>query len=273
MPTNDTRFDRDTAVSFIEAGRYAGHMDRGWWIVNGPNGGYVAAVLLRTLLAEVDDPARLPRSLTIHYLRPPAEGPVEIHTVKERVGRGLTTASARLFQGDKLMAIAIGAFAGPRAGFPMEDLQMPDLPRPETCQKLRDKYQNTVELQKRYDSRWGLGEPFGSGSSRALVGGWIRFEEPRLVDSLAVAAFTDSFPPAVFSRVTPDVAIGPVPTIDLTIHFRAGLPLAGAGPSDYAAVVFRSTVAREGFVEEDSEVWSESGVLLAQSRQLALIGG
>ena len=274
MPTNgSTRFDRDTAVTYIEAGRYAGHMDRGWWIVNGPNGGYVAAVLLRALLLEVDDPSRSPRSLTIHYLRPPGEGPVDVHTVKERVGRGLTTASARLFQGDKLMAIAIGAFAAARPGFQMSDLRMPDLPRPETCQKLREKYANTVEMQKRYDSRWGLGDPFGTGSSRALVGGYIRFEEPRIVDALAVAAFTDSFPPAVFSRVTPDVAIGPVPTIDLTIHFRATLPLEGAKPTDYCVVTFRSNVAREGFIEEDSEVWSESGVLLAQSRQLALVGG
>src|SRR5262249_24982006 len=148
--------------------------------------------------------------LTIHFLRPPAEGPVDIHTAKERVGRGLTTASARLFQGEKLMAIAIGAFAAARPGFEMQDLRMPDMPPPEACQRLREKCANPVELQRRYEARWGLGDPVGSGSSRALIGGWIRLEEPRPIDALAVAAFTDGFPPAVFSRVTPDVSIGPV---------------------------------------------------------------
>jgi acyl-CoA thioesterase len=271
MPHAETRFDRDTAVTQIGPGRFQGSIDTGWWIINGPNGGYIAAILLRALLAEVADAQRAPRSLTIHYLRPPAEGPIDIHTVTERAGRTLTTASARMFQGDKLMAIALGAFALSRRGFEFVDLTMPVLPPPETCPRIRDTSPNAVELQNRYDSRRCLGEPFGSGASHALVGGWIRLEEPRVVDALAVAAFTDSFPPAVFTRVGPGDSVGPVPTIDLTIHFRAALPLANAAPTDRCAVVFTSKVGREGFLEEDSEVWSESGVLLAQSRQLALV--
>jgi hypothetical protein len=36
-------------------------------------------------------------------------------------------------------------------------------------------------------------------------------------------------------------------------------------------VRFRTTVAAEGYLEEDGEVWSLDGRLLAQSRQLALL--
>ena len=64
---------------------------------------------------------------------------------------------------------------------------------------------------------------------------------------------------------------GGVPTIDLTIHFRAPVPLDGAAPDDWLLAVFHSHVARHGFVEEDGEIWSRSGRLLAQSRQLAII--
>ncbi|HEX3593766.1 MAG TPA: thioesterase family protein [Polyangiaceae bacterium] len=254
----------------MESGRYEGHIDPGWWIINGPNGGYIAAILLRALTAEVDDLVRAPRSLTIHYLRPPAEGPVDIHTVKEREGRTLTTATARLFQDGKLIAIAIGAFAATRTGFEFVDRKMPSLPPPEKCQKLREKHPAAVELQHRYDSRLGTSDEPGAAHGR--LAGYIRFEEPRIVDALAVAAFTDSFPPAVFTRAPAGAALGGVPTIDLTIHFRARLPLSGATPLDRCVVQFTSSAAHEGFVEEESEVWSESGVLLAQSRQLALVG-
>jgi acyl-CoA thioesterase len=267
-----TRFDTDTAVTRVASGLYGGRIDRGWWIVNGPNGGYVAAILLRALAAEVNDSERAPRSLTVHYLRPPAEGPVDVAVVIERSGRSLTTATARLLQGDRLLALAIGAFASARTGFSFDDRVMPVLPPLETCERFRDKYPNAVELQRRYDTRIGIGEPFGSGSGRAIVGGWIGFDEPRATDALAVAAYTDAFVPAIFTRVSAQKSVGPVPTVDLTIHFRAPLPLPSATLGEHCAAIFSSSTARDGFVEEDGEIWSRDGVLLAQSRQLAILG-
>jgi acyl-CoA thioesterase len=91
------------------------------------------------------------------------------------------------------------------------------------------------------------------------------------VDAVLAAAMTDAFVPAVFKRPNSSVS-GPVPTIDLTIHFRADLPLPDAAPEDFYAAAFRSTTARDGFVEEDGELWSANGVLIAQSRQLAIMG-
>ena len=267
-----TRFDRDTTVVRSSPGQYRGDIDPGWWIVAGPNGGYVAAILLRALTHEVNDPARAPRSLTVHYLRPPAVGPVDVAVKIERTGRTLTTASAALLQGGRVLALSLAAFATSREGFSFDDRPKPALRPASECPRFRDKYPGGVEMQNRYDARWGLGGELGAGEDRALLGGWIRFDEPRVADALAVAAYTDAFAPAVFTRATSRSGIGPVPTIDLTIHFRAPLPLPNARTDDYCAVVFSSTVARDGFVEEDGEVWSQDGVLLAQSRQLALVG-
>ena len=53
-------------------------------------------MLLRALIETVAEPARAPRSLTIHYARAPEPGPVSIHTVIERAGRSLSTLSARM---------------------------------------------------------------------------------------------------------------------------------------------------------------------------------
>jgi len=97
-----TRFDRDTAVRAVDPsvagpGVHEGRIDQGWRVVRGPNGGYVEALLFRALSAEV--PAeRAPRSLTVHYTAPPAEGAVRIDTRVERIGRSLTTVSGRMIR-------------------------------------------------------------------------------------------------------------------------------------------------------------------------------
>jgi acyl-CoA thioesterase len=269
-----TRFDRDTAVAPVvgEPGVYAARIDPGWRVIRGPNGGYLAAILLRALAAAVADPARAPRSLTVHYTRPPAEAPVRIETRVERAGRSLTTLSARLLQAGEPCALALAAFSAPRPGFELADAVPPEVPPPEACQPIPPG-RMPIALRERFDQRWAIGaQPF-TGGSEAMSGGWIRLAEPRRIDALALAAFADSFPPAIFSSAGPEAELGPVPTIDLTIHFRSELPLPGARPDDFALCVFRTGTARDGFCEEDGEIWSARGELLAHSRQLALAGG
>src|SRR5665811_741593 len=97
----DTVFDRDTAVTHEGDGVFAATIAPGWRAGRGPHGGYLAAILLRALTAAVDDPARAPRSLTIHYASAPETGPVEIRTTIERQGRSLSTLSARMEQGGR----------------------------------------------------------------------------------------------------------------------------------------------------------------------------
>src|SRR6187401_1004813 len=98
--TMTTRFDLDTAPVAQGDGRYASRIDGGWWIQRGPNGGYLAAVLVQPLVAEVADPDRHLRSLTIHYLAPPTEGPAEVTVRSERTGRTVQYLTARLQQGE-----------------------------------------------------------------------------------------------------------------------------------------------------------------------------
>jgi acyl-CoA thioesterase len=61
-----------------------------------------------------------------------------------------------------------------------------------------------------------------------------------------------------------------VPTIDLTIHWRAA-PGVPEGDHPWVLGVFSTRLAAGGTWEEDGELWSEDGVLLAQSRQLAIV--
>jgi acyl-CoA thioesterase len=79
-----------------------------------------------------------------------------------------------------------------------------------------------------------------------------------------LVAFADAWMPPIFGRLTEPA---PVPTIDLTVHLRDPIP---EGYDDWVLVVFRTSVASDGFIEEDGELWTRDGLLLAQSRQLAL---
>jgi acyl-CoA thioesterase len=63
--------------------------------------------------------------------------------------------------------------------------------------------------------------------------------------------------------------MAPAPTIDLTVHFRAPLPVADG----LLLGRFNNRLVRDGFFEEDGELWAADGTLVAQSRQLGLLIG
>lgn len=264
-----TRFDTDTAVTPLGEGRFAAMLDPGWWITTGPNGGYLAAVLMNAATCAVDDPARRCRSFTVHYLSQAAAGAAVVDVVIERTGRSMTSLSARLRQGDRLIATALAAFSSDRPGPSFSDPVMPDVPPPEDLDVpvFDDSLPPTAvpAMAHRYEQRWAVGHRPFSGGDVAHIGGWIRLAEMRPLDEAVLAAYTDAWMPAMFSRVA---GAWGITTVDLTVHIRSVPP---PGYDDWCLVQYRSAVSAEGFCEEDGEIWTRDGQLLAQSRQLAAI--
>jgi acyl-CoA thioesterase len=261
-------FDADTALRPLGGAVYEGTLDGAWWTPRGPLGGYVMAIMLRAFEDAVADAERMPRSVTMHFLRPPAAGPVTVGTTIERTGRSLTTVTGRLEQEGKLMGIAVGAFSKPWEGpllneAPMPEVEPPDSgrpPRPTIGGGLPPPFIGRLTMQHRF------GADAFTGADRSEVGGWLGLREERPVDALALAVLADAWFPAPWPRLK---ALAPAPTIDLTLHFRAPLPLADT----LLLGRFRARLVRDGFFEEDGELWSPDGTLVAQSRQLALLIG
>ena len=268
-------FDRATSLLPSGGGRFSVGIDAGMYAAGGANGGLLAAMILRAMTTALAEPAKTPRSLTLHYVRPAMEGTADIDVTIERQGRTMSQLTARLTMEGKLVTFAVAAFATDRVGTPeWQDLTMPQAPRPE---EMPAQERPGPGFRQYFDVRpvWG-GSPFAveapeaaadaseDGGDHTTVGGWLRTREPRPLDHLAVAAFTDAWFPVVFARRASELS---VPTVDLTIHFRSAIE----ATEGYCLGQWRSTVARDGFVEEDGEVWSEDGVLLAQCRQLALM--
>jgi acyl-CoA thioesterase len=259
-----TPFERATAVTSIGDGRWAAEADSDWFATVGPNGGYTAATILRAMAATLDAPEREPRSMTLHYLRPLVAGRYEIAVTTERSGRRLSTVTARAEQAGRLCLIATAAFSEDFESAADYADPAPEAPRPDEVAAVPQE-RALVEIARRFVVRPALGGRLFAEEDEALTGGWISFAdgEPPL-DAFALAMLSDAWVPSPFVRLDRPVS---APTVDLTVHFRAP----GEAVAWPALVVFRSRFAHAGFFEEDGEIWSADGRLLAQSRQLGLL--
>ncbi len=284
----ETVFDRDTAVTRMpdEAfddtegnsgttggsdARFSADIAPGWRAGRGPHGGYLAAMLLQALVATVDDPERTPRSLTIHYTRAPESGPIEILTTIERAGRSLSTLSARMQQGGKVIALALAAFSVPWRSPEADELPMPELPPPDDERRSTPKlFNGAPEFTRHIVMQPRVGAvPFAGSGAPMRVGGWTGLPDPaRAVDAPALALFCDAwFPPSFIALDAPAIS----PTVDLTIHFRRSIDDCDCDPAALCLGVFDTRLLHDGLFEEDGVIWAPDGSVLAQSRQLGII--
>jgi acyl-CoA thioesterase len=255
-------FEHDTAVRASADGCFDCHIGADWWVFSGPNGGYLAAILVRALEAQAGAEARPLRSLTVHYLRVPDVGPARVNVAVERAGRSVSFLAARLVQDGRPCAVALAVLADSRDGIELEHAEAPAVSAPEEIEQppLRP---NAPRFAGNFDLRPALGDRLFSGADEALTGGWLRLKTERQLDAASLVAFCDSWFPSIFAVTREPLA---VPTLELTVHLRVSRPL----PPDWVLGRFSTRTARDGFLEEDGEIYSRDGRLLAQSRQLAL---
>ena len=263
--------DADLKLTPAGDGEWTATVGEEWWTPRGPLGGYVMAFVMRAMELAVADPERQPRSATMHFLRAPGRGPSRRSRPRSSARGARCRASAcRLEQDGKLIGLALGAYStrlGGPAARRLADARGRAAGRVDAAARCG----RTRPSRRRSWTGWtcstASATPPFSGSEHAQTGGWLGLREERPIDAAddrdprrrlvpgAVAAAAGSSPPA--------------PTIDLTIHFRAPLPLDGR----LLLGRFDSKLVRDGFFDEDGELWAPDGTLVAQSRQLGLLLG
>ena len=190
------RFSEAMEMQELEAGRLVAHFDRSWWVVNGPNGGVIAALMVRAAqhcLAE----DRCVRTVTTHFVSAPKEGSVTIEVTVERQGKIAGFASLRMLQQDRLIATSLVAVAEvDQVPHQWEQRNFPKLPALEDCWMMKTT-PPLVPLHSRWDRRWGLGVPGQPDTSTVAggyeAGGWIRLSEPEPFDEALLAAMADAW--------------------------------------------------------------------------------
>ncbi|MFN2612725.1 MAG: acyl-CoA thioesterase [Solirubrobacterales bacterium] len=263
--------DADTALRPAGDGAWDGEIAPGWETPRGPLGGYVMAIVMRGLALAVADAERQARSVTMHFLRVPDQGPVTVRASVEREGRSLSTVSGRIEQEGKLIGIALGAYSKPWEGPLLDDSPIPEVADPDPLDAASKEARGRGDAPQppfleRMVMQHRLGEMPFTSAARGLVGGWLGLAEERPLDELAIAVLADAWFPAPWPKLA---ELAAAPTIDLTIHFRSPLPAAGR----LLLGRFENTYVRDGFFDDNGQLWSADGTLVAQSRQLGLLLG
>ncbi|HZT67973.1 MAG TPA: thioesterase family protein [Acidimicrobiales bacterium] len=255
-----SELDDDTALEPVGEGAWEGRVTDRWSIGAGPNGGYIAAILTRALMA--DSPFPQPLTMTVHYMTRPSPGPARLTVERLRQGRSHATLLVRMAQGGPV-AVALATTGRYRPDEPVSlQSEAPAYPPPEECISGKGPSIAGLTFRDRFATRVGSPDDLAflrTSPGPAQTGGWSRLADGRPVDQIAVPLLMDSWPPAMFSTFLG----GNAPTIELTVHWRA------EPRTDWHLLLFRSRFLAGGYVEEDGEMWDEDGRLVAQSRQLA----
>ncbi|MHB1987870.1 MAG: thioesterase family protein [Acidimicrobiales bacterium] len=268
--TSDASFelDEDTVHEISAHGQYRATVSGRWTVGGGPNGGYLAALILRAVLAA--SPLPDPLTMTVHYLARPMIGPCDIVVTTLREGRGHASYRAELLQ-DRAIRCASLVTVGrlrPRGASDFQPVA-PKVPPPAECIAIATAVAATP-LWERLEIRTAAEEDLfflRREPGQAITGGWTRLCDGRSTDALAIALFLDCWPPAVFSRTMTADQVG-APTIEYTVHWRK------APSSQWCYARFETRTLAGGYVDESGELWDEKGLLLAESRQLArYLGG
>lgn len=271
-PAPDGTFAGDTAVEPIGDGRFRGDVSPRWSVMGGtPNGGYLTALAARALRHGLPHPD--PVTLTTHYLAAPSPGEVVVEVELLRAGRRHSTVQGRLLQDGRDCLRLLGTFAdlSQARGPDLLLREPPRLPPVDACVDVAAAARDAEVDSRfappvlfRFDHRvpperlgWTAGRPSGEGT----LHGWSRLVGDEPMDSLALVALVDAYPPAVFDA---GGSLGWVPTIELTVQVRR------RPPEGWLACHFATTAVTDGYLVEDGQVWDERGNLVALSRQLAL---
>jgi len=260
-------FEEDTrVVPAGEPGRWEAELtDR--WDISVPNGGYVLAVALAAVAAEVDQPH--PLAVSAHFLATCEHGPATVDVTVLKQGRSLSTAAATLWQRDRARVAVLATYADLRAsnGPTLVSVAPPSLPPPEECGFIGERPAGGLDERPAIADRVEFRPSPASARALASRGaptrleGWLRMAEDGPTGPEHLPLLVDASPPAVFAAFE----TGWVPTIELTVHVR-GVPAPG-----WLRARIETRVLVDGELEEDCMLWDADGRVVAMSRQLARV--
>ena len=261
-----TNFDFDQAITLqsVGGGVFAGSTHTAWLNMVGPFGGITAATLLQAVMLHPDRLGN-PVALTVNFCAGVAEGAFEITAKPARTNRSTQHWTIELAQAGSTVITATAVTAARRTTFSSIESHMPvvtpasSLPRAEPA---------VLPWTQRYDMRSLAGHlpsVWDGVEGDTLTQMWVRDVQERAIDFASLCAMADSFFPRVYLRRRIFVPIG---TVSMTVYFHADAAELGALGSSFVLGQAKAQCFYNGFFDQNAQLWSEAGTLLATTHQV-----
>jgi acyl-CoA thioesterase len=247
---------------------WQGHTSDDYWAFVGPFGGTTAATVLRAL---IDHPQRAgdPLALTVNFCALIAQGGFDLDIRLVKANRSTQHWSVEMTQGgSEVTTLATAVFAERRPSWSHQQAKFPHVtPFEQTLPYAKV----AAPWVRQYDFRFIEGEPDFSGRPQAEPASafsklWIGDRIPRKIDVLSLTSMSDAFFGRVFHARRELMPFG---TVSLTTYFHADTQDLAAEDISRVVAVADAKIFHKNFGDQNGELWSPGGRLLATTHQIA----
>lgn len=257
------RFTQASAITNTDDPNvFTGEIAQGWDIVGNTNGGYMMAMFARAALESSGRKDII--SVSAHFLSPGRVGPVTARVEPIKQGKRFATSRVDLLSPDKtlLSGTVITGDLDDGEGPTRISAVAPDVPPLDECIRVVGTELFPPPFVDRIDQRIDPATSLGS-INEPRIQGRVLLDDGEPLDTIGLVFASDCMPPTVFNT---DLGAAWVPTVQMTIHIR------NRPTSNEMLLVSESRVIDGGMFEVDNTIFDTTGTVLAQSRQLQLLG-
>lgn len=265
-------FDEAIALSRDADGGFLGRTTPAYWNMVGPFGGITAATLLNAVLQH---PERLgdPTAMTINFAGPVPEGEFHIQARPVRTNRSTqhwvieqlvreNGATAVATTATVVTAVRRETWAGSDCPAPLRGGPQPGQ-EPVIVKSFTPWLQQyaLVPLEGSLPVEWD-----DRVAGRSLSRFWVRKATPRALDFCGLVAACDVFFPRVWLKRARRVPAG---TVSMTVYFHASTDQLAACGHDFLLAQATGQEFRNAFSDQSGQLWSQDGLMLATTHQVA----
>lgn len=264
-----------------DAARFTASISDRWMLMVVPQGGAVAAVAARAMVAYLGDDTQQMRSMSVVFAGQVACGPVEIEVQELRRGRSMSQLMATVRNpGAAAGLTAIAVFGAARRGFDFTDVEPPPVDGPDGLRSYRDPLPEGIEFEfdrppmpfweEIIECRPAMGrppwEPFEDGPAECAY--WYRLDDPPVLDDgaldpVAAVVLCDTMPGAVGQKLGEQSGNWFGPSADFTIH------LLGPARPGWLLAHNRARHAGDGYASVEMTLWDVTDrTLVAYATQM-----